>query len=140
MYLIFRHLSVSCPSTPQSYSVTVIVRAWMPSRHSAISSSLHGWSPGDQKYLKKKVLMKLKNVWKEQINSTTANTYRVFHSKANKVIGVIGGDEGQLISKCLFSVLKFFQKMNENKLTWGIIVIVKSNLFFGRNVVVKKIE
>ena len=36
--------------------------------------------------------------------------------------------KGQLISKCLFGVFNFFQKMNENKLTWGIIV-VKSNSF-----------
>ena len=42
--------------------------------------------------------------------------------------------KGQLISKCLFGVFKFFQKTNENKSTWGIIV-VKSNFFvrfFGR--------
>ena len=38
------------------------------------------------------------------------------------------GTKGQLISKCLFSVFNFFQKMNENKSTLGIIV-VKSNLF-----------
>ena len=36
--------------------------------------------------------------------------------------------KGQLISKCLFSVFKLFQKTNENKSTWGIIV-VKSNFF-----------
>ena len=35
---------------------------------------------------------------------------------------------GHLISKCLFSVLNFFQKMNENRSTWGIIA-VKSNSF-----------
>ena len=36
--------------------------------------------------------------------------------------------KGQLILKCLFGVFKFFQKTNENKSTWGIIV-VKSNFF-----------
>ena len=36
--------------------------------------------------------------------------------------------KGQLISKCLFGVFNFFQKMNENKLTWDIIV-VKLNSF-----------
>ena len=36
--------------------------------------------------------------------------------------------KGQLISKCLFGVFNFFQKMNKNKSTWGIIV-VKSNSF-----------
>ena len=30
--------------------------------------------------------------------------------------------KGQLISKCLFGVFNFFQKMNENKSTWGVIV------------------
>ena len=38
------------------------------------------------------------------------------------------GFKGQLLSKCLFGVFKFFQKANENKSTWGIIV-VKSNFF-----------
>ena len=28
-----------------------------------------------------------------------------------------------LISKCLFGVFKFFQKMNENKSTWGTIAV-----------------
>ena len=37
--------------------------------------------------------------------------------------------KGQLISKCLFGVFNFFQKRNENKSTWGIIV-VKLNSFF----------
>ena len=36
--------------------------------------------------------------------------------------------KGQLISKCLFGVFNFFQKTNENKSNWGIIV-VKSNSF-----------
>ena len=36
--------------------------------------------------------------------------------------------KGQLISKCLFRVFNFFRKTNENKSTWGIIV-VKSNSF-----------
>ena len=36
--------------------------------------------------------------------------------------------KGQLISKCLFGVFKFFQKTNENKSTWDIIV-VKSDFF-----------
>ena len=35
---------------------------------------------------------------------------------------------GQLILKCLFSVFNFFPKPNENKSTWGIIV-VKLNSF-----------
>ena len=42
--------------------------------------------------------------------------------------------KGHLISKCLFGVFNFSQKTNENKSTWGIIV-VKSNFFvrfFGR--------
>ena len=36
--------------------------------------------------------------------------------------------KGQLISKCLFGVFKIFQNTNENKSTWGIIV-VKANFF-----------
>ena len=36
--------------------------------------------------------------------------------------------KGQLISKWFFGVVDFLQKTNENKSTWGIIV-VKSNLF-----------
>ena len=36
--------------------------------------------------------------------------------------------KGQLISKCIFCVFNSFQKTNENKSTWGIIV-VKSNPF-----------
>ena len=36
--------------------------------------------------------------------------------------------KGQLISKCFFGVFNFFQKMNENRSTWGIIV-VKLNSF-----------
>ena len=36
--------------------------------------------------------------------------------------------KGQLISKSFFGVIDFLQKTNENKSTWGIIV-VKSNLF-----------
>ena len=36
--------------------------------------------------------------------------------------------KGQLTSKCLFVVFNFFQNSNENKSTWGIIV-VKSNSF-----------
>ena len=36
--------------------------------------------------------------------------------------------KGQLISKCLFGVFTFFQKTNENKSTWGSI-LVKSNSF-----------
>ena len=37
--------------------------------------------------------------------------------------------KGQLISKCLFGAFNFSQKTNENKSTWGIIV-VKLNSFF----------
>ena len=37
------------------------------------------------------------------------------------------GSKGQLISKCLFGVFKFFQKTNENK---SIIVLIKSNFSF----------
>ena len=36
--------------------------------------------------------------------------------------------KGQLISKCIFVCTQFFQKLNENKLNWGII-IVKLNFF-----------
>ena len=36
--------------------------------------------------------------------------------------------KGQIISKWFFGVFGFLQKMNENKSTWGIIV-VKSNSF-----------
>ena len=36
--------------------------------------------------------------------------------------------KGQLISKCLFGVFNFFQKMKENKLSSGI-VVVKLNSF-----------
>ena len=39
--------------------------------------------------------------------------------------------KGQLISECLFGVFNFFQKMNENKSTWGAMV-VKSSSFIGR--------
>ena len=37
--------------------------------------------------------------------------------------------KGQLILKCLFGVFNFSQKTNKNKSTWGIILVVKSNLF-----------
>ena len=45
-----------------------------------------------------------------------------------------GARKGQLISKCLFGVFKFLQKMNENKPTWGIIVVklIFFVRFFGR--------
>ena len=49
--------------------------------------------------------------------------------------------KGQLISKFLLGVFNFFQKTNENKSTWGIIVSSKVEfirLFFGRNVGLKK--
>ena len=36
--------------------------------------------------------------------------------------------KGQLISKCLFGVFNFFQKNEQNKLTWGIILL-KLNSF-----------
>ena len=45
--------------------------------------------------------------------------------------------KGQLISKCLFGVLTFFQKTNENKSTSSKTEFVRS--FFGRNVGLKKI-
>ena len=45
--------------------------------------------------------------------------------------------KGQLISKCLFGVLTFFQKTNENKSTSSKTEFVLS--FFGRNVGLKKI-
>ena len=44
--------------------------------------------------------------------------------------------KGQLISKCLFGVFTFFQKMNENKSTSSKVELVYS--FFGRNVGLKK--
>ena len=47
---------------------------------------------------------------------------------------LLKGIKGQLISKYVFGVFKFFHKTNENMSTWGIIV-VKSNFFlfvFGR--------
>ena len=43
--------------------------------------------------------------------------------------------KGQLISKCLFGVFNFFQKMNKNKSTWGIVLCSKVEFirsFFGR--------
>ena len=48
--------------------------------------------------------------------------------------------KGQLISKCLFWYLQFFQKTNENNSTWGTIV-VKSNFivrFLGEIEDIKK--
>jgi hypothetical protein len=43
--------------------------------------------------------------------------------------------KGQLISKCLFGVFNFLQKMNKNKSTWGFIVKVaffkKYDAFFS---------
>ena len=44
--------------------------------------------------------------------------------------------KGQLISKCLFDVFTFFQKMNVNKSTSSEVEFVRS--FFGRNVGLKK--
>ena len=38
--------------------------------------------------------------------------------------------KGHLISKCQFGVFNFSQKMNENKSTWGIIVL--KSIFFVR--------
>ena len=42
--------------------------------------------------------------------------------------------KGQIISKCFFVVFNFFQKRNENKSTWGIIVVNSNSivLFFWR--------
>ena len=45
--------------------------------------------------------------------------------------------KGHLISKCLFGVINFFQKTNENKSTRSKVEFVCS--FFGRNVGLKKI-
>ena len=44
--------------------------------------------------------------------------------------------KGQLISKCIFCVFTFFQKMSKNKLTSSKVEFV--HLFFGRNVGLKK--
>ena len=50
-------------------------------------------------------------------------------SDANSILHTYTvSSKGQLISKSLFGIFKFFQKMNENKLTWGI-VVVESNFF-----------
>ena len=47
-----------------------------------------------------------------------------FTDKINRILN----PKGQLISKCLFVRLQFFQKSNENNSTWGTLV-VKSNFF-----------
>ena len=46
----------------------------------------------------------------------------------NELMRAKKADKGQLISKWYFGFVDFLQKTNENKSTWGIIV-VKSNLF-----------
>ena len=48
--------------------------------------------------------------------------------------------KGQLISKCIFDVINFLQKTNENKSTWGFICSSKVKFvrsFFGGNVGLK---
>ena len=47
--------------------------------------------------------------------------------------------KGQLISKWFFGVVDFLQKTNENKSTWGIIVL-KSKLFFQADVSSQKMN
>ena len=49
---------------------------------------------------------------------------------------ILHSPKGQLISKCLFAVITFFQKTNENKSTSSKVEFVCS--FFGRNVGLKK--
>ena len=39
--------------------------------------------------------------------------------------------KGQIISKCLFGVVRFSQKTNENKSTWGIIEVKFKRLSLG---------
>ena len=56
---------------------------------------------------------------------TFANSIRGWRQKIYKKFEIT---KGQIISKYLFGVFSFFQKTNENKWTWGIIV-VKSNSF-----------
>ena len=46
----------------------------------------------------------------------------------NKHVREVAFIKGQLILKHIFDVFSFFKKTNENKLTWGIIVL-KSNSF-----------
>ena len=41
----------------------------------------------------------------------------------NLIVIILGFPKGHFDSKCLFSILKIFQKTNENKSTWGIIVV-----------------
>ena len=50
--------------------------------------------------------------------------------KKSSLIREYNAVKGQLISKCLFGVFKFFQKMNENNSTGGTIV-VRSDFFVG---------
>ena len=60
-----------------------------------------------------------------EINSEAAFSFFASLVFANYFLN---SSKGQLISKSIFGVFKFFQKMNENKSTWGIIV-VKSTSF-----------
>ena len=79
-------------------------------------------------------------ILKSNLNLYTSNIHKNYFVKpASKVVSVwktdeilcffsTGHDKCQLISKCRFGVFNFFQKMNKNKSTWGIIV-VKLNSF-----------
>ena len=60
----------------------------------------------------------IRTFWCHHFDQNTTNFLRI-SALASK---------GQLISKWFFGVFDFFQKTNENKSTWGIIV-VKSNSF-----------
>ena len=65
-----------------------------------------------------------------EAKNTNVSPYRMIYLLLTK---------GQLISKYLFGVFNFFQKPNENKSIWGIIVVkLYWFVFFGRNVGLKK--
>ena len=84
-------------------------------------------------------ILHIAKFWQEfacwYLKSRVANVHQVFgfpiYCLSTQILNVSYTTElckGQLISKCLFGVFNFIQKMNKNKSTWGI-TVVKSNLF-----------
>ena len=53
----------------------------------------------------------------------TMHTIRILAPIFYEVQQITVVAKGQLISKCLFGVFNFLQKTNENKSTWGFIVV-----------------
>ena len=61
--------------------------------------------------------------FKRQQSTQVKESAQVEYSVHNLNLGIWKFSKGQIISKCLFGAFNFLQKMNENKSTWGFIVV-----------------